>query len=53
MVKKILIETRFCNPITHVFKGHVKIVKMHKAQFNVSILNRFKTMFFCKYEVYT
>ena len=46
MVKKMLIEIRFCNPMTHIFKGHVKITKIYMVKFNVSILNRLKKMFF-------
>ena len=30
----------------YVFKGHVKIVKIYMAKFNVSILNRLKIMVF-------
>ena len=51
-VKKIFIEIRLCNRMTYVFKGHVKIVKIYMVKFNVSVLNRLKTMFFCKYRVY-
>ena len=32
--------------MTYVFKDHVKIVKIYMVKFNVSILNRLKTMFF-------
>ena len=42
MVKKMFIKIRLCNPMTHVFKGDVKIVKIYKVKFNVSILNRLK-----------
>ena len=38
MVKKRLSEIRLCNPVTNVFKEHVKII-------NVSILNRLKINF--------
>ena len=37
----------------HVFKDCVKIVKICMVKFNASILDRLKTMFFCKYKVYT
>ena len=30
--------------MTHVFKGHVKIVKKYIVKFNVSILKRLKIM---------
>ena len=47
-------EIRLCNPMTYIFKGRVKIVKMYMAKFNVAILNRLKIMgFFCKYKGYT
>ena len=42
----IFIEVRLCNLTTYVFKGHVKIVKIYRVYFNVSILNRLKTMGF-------
>ena len=35
------------------FKDHVKIVKIYITKFNISILDRLKTMFFRKYKVYT
>ena len=44
-VKKIFIEIRLCNGMTHV-KGYVKIVKIYMVQFNVSILKRLKIMGF-------
>ena len=53
MLKKMCIEIKLCNPMTYVFKGDVKIVKIYIVKFNVSILNRLKVMFFCKYKVYT
>ena len=53
MLKKMFIEIRLCNPMTHIFKGDVKIVKIYMVKFNVSILNRLKIMFLCKYKVYT
>ena len=53
MVKKMCIEVRLYNLMTYVFKGHVKIVKMYMVKFNVSILDRLKSMFFCKYKVNT
>ena len=46
MVKKMFIEIRLCNPITYIFKGHVKTVKIYKVKFNVSVLNRLKIMGF-------
>ena len=46
MVKNMLIEIRFCNPMTYDFKGHVKIVEIYMVKFNVSILNKFKIMGF-------
>ena len=39
-------EIRLCNPMTYIFKGRVKIVKMYMAKFNVAILNRLKIMGF-------
>ena len=45
-MKKMFIEIRLCNRMTYVFKDHVKIVKIYMVKFNVSILNRLKTMFF-------
>ena len=53
MVKKMCIEVRLYNLMTYVFKGHVKIVKMYMVKFNVSILDRLKSMCFCKYKVNT
>ena len=44
MVKKMFIEIKLCNPMTYVFKGHFKIVKINMVKFNVSILIRFKIM---------
>ena len=46
MVKKMFIEIRLCNPMTYVFKGDVKIVKIYVVKFNVSILKRLKIMVF-------
>ena len=46
MVKKIFIEIRLCYLTTYVFKGRVKIVKIYMVKFNVSVLNRLKTMGF-------
>ena len=42
----MFIEIKLCNRMTHVFKDHVKIVKIYMVKFNVSILNRLKIMFF-------
>ena len=39
-------ETRLCNAMTYVFKGHVKIVKIYMEKFTVSVLNRLKIMCF-------
>ena len=39
---KMFIEIGLCNPMTYVFKGHVKIVKIYMVKFNVSILDRLK-----------
>ena len=44
MLEKIFIEIRLCNPMTYIFKGDVKIVKIYMVKFNVSILNRLKIM---------
>ena len=46
MLKKMFIEIRLCNPMTYIFKGDVKIVKIYMMKFNVSILNRLKIMLF-------
>ena len=46
MVKKMFIEIRLCNLMTHVFKGHIKIVKIYMVKFNVSVLKRLKIMGF-------
>ena len=43
-MKKMFIEIRLCNLMTHVFKGHVKIVKKYMVKFNLSVLNRLKIM---------
>ena len=43
-VEENFIEIRLCNPMTYIFKGDVKIVKIYMVKFNVSILNRFKIM---------
>ena len=42
MVKKIFNKVRLCNLMTHVFKGHAKIVEIYMVKFNVPILNGFK-----------
>ena len=47
MMRKMFIEIRLCNPMTYIFKGHVKIIKIYMVKFNVSILNRLKIIFFC------
>ena len=46
MVKKIFIEIRLRNLMTHVFKDHVKIAKIYMVKFNVSVLNRLRIMDF-------
>ena len=46
MVKKTFIEIRLYDLMAHVFKGHVKIVKIYVVKFNVSILNMLKIMGF-------
>ena len=47
MVNKMFIEIRLCDPpMTYIFKGHVKMVKIYMVKFSVSILNRFKIMGF-------
>ena len=45
-VKKMFTEIRLCNQMAYVFKGYVKIVKMHTVKFNVSILKRLEIMVF-------
>ena len=37
MVRKIFIETRLSNPVTYIFKEHIKIVKIYMMKSNVSI----------------
>ena len=46
MMKTMFIETGLCNPMTYIFKGHVKILKIYMVEFNVSILNKLKIMCF-------
>ena len=46
MLKKMFIEIRLRNPMTYIFKGDVKIVKIYMLKFNVSILNKLKIMAF-------
>ena len=54
MLKKMFIENRLRYPMTYIFKGDVKIVKVYMVKFNVSILKWLKIMgLFCKYKVYT
>ena len=45
MVMKMFIEIRLCNPMTYIFKGHIKIVKIYMVKFDVSMLNRLKGFF--------
>ena len=45
MLKKMFIEIRLCNPMTYIFKGHIKIVKIYMVKFDVSMLNRLKGFF--------
>ena len=40
MVKKLFIEIRLRNPMTYVFKGHVKIIERYMVKFNISTSNR-------------
>ena len=42
----MFIEIRLWNQMMYVFKRHVKIAQIYMMKFNVSILNRLKTMFF-------
>ena len=42
----MFIDIRLCNPMTYIFKGQVKIIKIYMVKFDVSILNRLKIMFF-------
>ena len=42
----MFLEIRLCNPMTYIFKEHVKIVKIYMVKFSVSILNRLKIMGF-------
>ena len=46
MMKKMLTEITLCNPMTYIFKGHVKIVNIYMVKYNVSVLNRLKIMGF-------
>ena len=34
MVKKMFIEIKLCDPMTYIFKGYVKIVKIYMVKFN-------------------
>ena len=43
MVKKMFVEI---NPMTYIFKGLVKIVKIYMVKFNESTLNKLKTTVF-------
>ena len=36
MMKKVLIETSLCNPMTYVLKGLTKIVNTYMVKFNVT-----------------
>ena len=53
LVKKMFIEIILCNPMTYIFKGHVKTVNIYMVKFTVSILNTLKIMGFCKNKVDT
>ena len=53
MVKKMSIEIRLYNPMTYIFEGNVKIVKIYMVTFSILILNKLKIIVFCKYKVYT
>ena len=46
MAKKMFIEIKLCNPMMHVFKEYVKVVKICMLKFNISILNRLKIVGF-------
>ena len=46
MLEKMFIEIRLCIPMTHIFKGDFKVVKVYMVKFNVSILNRLEIMVF-------
>ena len=46
MVRKMVIQIRLYDPMKYDFEGHVRIVEIYMAKFNVSILNRFKIMIF-------
>ena len=46
MMKKMFIGIGLCNPMTYVFKGYVKTVKICMLKCNVSTLNRLKIMLF-------
>ena len=46
MVKKMYIGIELCNPMTYVFKWHVKILKIYMVKFNVSNLNMLKIFLF-------
>ena len=35
MVKKMFIEIRLCNLMTHAFKGYVKIVETYMVKFSI------------------
>ena len=45
MVKKMFIEIRLCNRITHFFKEHVKVVKIYMVKFNRFVI--FKPLSYC------
>ena len=49
----MFIETKLCNRMTYVFKGHVNIVKIYKVKFNVSVLKRLKNNGFLGNTKYT
>ena len=47
MLKEMFTEIRLFNPMTYIFKGDAKIVKIYMVKFNSSsILNRLKIMGF-------
>ena len=53
IVKKIFIGTRFnVFPVTCVFKGHAKIVKVYLVKFNVTTLNSLEVMRFSNEKTY-
>ena len=53
IVKEIFIGTRFnVFPVTCIFKGHAKIIKVYVVKFNVITLNSLEVMRFSKEKTY-